>query len=78
MCIRDSPLTKNIVCGLESLGNRTATDNLDQIIIGNNNKRIYILLPVSYTHLDVYKRQIGAMDLEATNLVVIGILPLGS
>ena len=44
MCIRDSPRTK---------GGKTETDLFDRGKI----KETYGLEPVSYTHLDVYKRQ---------------------
>ena len=43
---------------LESLAALTSADELDLQSLGEKKVALFALIPVSYTHLDVYKRQI--------------------
>ena len=52
MCIRDSDTTVNWYFSLENI--QTANDRILQFVDRMDLPNLY---PVSYTHLDVYKRQ---------------------
>ena len=77
MCIRDRYIPEAQSALTEALGVYDLSDGFKKHKIAElSSNPLYMVIAVSYTHLDVYKRQQGRHRLTAFDIVnITGVLP---